>query len=147
MTDTAVRPGRAPAPARASAFTGTAALLRLDLRRDRVRLPLWLLTFAVLTTGVAASWDRLYPTPESRLELQRTLALDPSLSAILGPLFDPLSTGGLTAWRTMAGALVVLSLVVAFVVVRHTRAEEAEGRAELVRAGVVGRGAPLAAAM
>ncbi len=145
MTDTAVR--RAPTPQRRSELTGTASLMRLGLRRDRVRLPLWLLVFAVLTVGVAASWDRLYPTPESRLELQRTLALDPSLSAILGPLFDPLSTGGLTAWRTVAGALVVLSLVVAFVVVRHTRAEEAEGRAELVRAGLVGRSAPLAAAL
>jgi ABC-2 type transport system permease protein len=145
MTDTAVR--TAPTRARTSTLTGTWILLRLGLRRDRVRMTAWLLTFAFLTVGVAASWDRLYPTPESRLALQSTLKLDPSLSAILGPLFDPLSTGGLTAWRTMAGALVVLSLVVAFVVVRHTRAEEAEGRAELVRAGVVGRAAPLAAAL
>ena len=32
-------------------------------------------------------------------------------------------------------------------VVRHTRAEEETGRAELVGAGVVGRHAPLAAAL
>ena len=32
-------------------------------------------------------------------------------------------------------------------VVRHTRAEEEDGRAELVRAGAVGRRAPLAAAL
>ena len=43
--------------------------------------------------------------------------------------------------------LVGVCLMTVLQVVRHTRAEEEEGRAELVRAGVVGRDAALAATM
>ena len=109
-------------PAPASAFAGTGALLRLALRRDRVRIPAWVVFAAYLTMAVAQSWDRLYPTTGSRRELAASLAVDPTLSAILGPLFDPLGTGGLTAWRIGSGALLAMGLVASFLVVRHSRA-------------------------
>jgi ABC-2 type transport system permease protein len=139
---------RAVAPdVSASAFAGTGALLRLLLRPDRVRLPAATLAIVLVVLAVAGSWDRLYPTPESRLGLGRTLDLDPALSALLGPLFDPLGNGALTAWRTLAGALLCLGLVVALAVVRHTRTDEQEGRAEMVLAGAVGRAARVSAAL
>lgn len=133
---------RAPA----SSFAGTGRLLRLALRRDRIRIPAWAAGSALLLMSVATSWDRLYPTEADRLGLAQSLAADPTLRAILGPLFDPLSTGGLTAWRAGAGATLTLALVASFLVVRHSRADEAEGRTELVAAGGIGRAAPLAAA-
>lgn len=138
-TDTAstVRP-RAP-------FAGMSVLIRLGLRRDRIRLPAWTVTLAVLSVSIASSWDRLYPTAQSRLDLAHTLALDPALTAILGPVFDPLSTGGLTAWRSVAGYLLVFGLVSSFVVVRHTRALEQEGQSEIIAGGAVGRAALLGA--
>lgn len=134
---------RAPA----SSFAGTGMLLRLALRRDRIRVPAWAAGSALLLMAVASSWDRLYPTAAERLALAQSLAGDPTLSAILGPLFDPLSTGGLTAWRAGAGATLTLALVASFLVVRHSRADEAEGRTELIAAGGVGRAAPLTAAI
>ncbi len=134
-------------PAPAAAFAGTGTLLRLALRRDRVRIPVWALFAALLTMSVATSWDRLYPTAEDRLGLAASLAADPTLSAILGPLFDPLTTGGLTAWRSGAGMLLTLGLVVSFLVVRHSRADEAEGRGDLLLGAPVGHAAPLAAAL
>ncbi len=134
-------------PAPRSAFAGTGGLLRLALRRDRVRIPVWVVFAATLTVAVAQSWDRLYPTVGSRRELADALAVDPALSAILGPLFDPLGTGGLTAWRVGSGSLLAMGLVASFLVVRHSRADEAEGRAELVLGGPVGRAAPLASAL
>jgi ABC-2 type transport system permease protein len=144
---TTATPSTRPPRGRADALAGARTLLAVALRRDRRRIAAWAAVYLVLTVGVASSWDRLYPTSASRLELARTLELDPSLTALLGPLFDPLGTGGLTAWRTMAGSLLALGLVVAFVVVRHTRAEEQEGRAEIVMAGTVGRAARMAAAL
>jgi ABC-2 type transport system permease protein len=145
-----VAPSRASVltrPAPASAFTGTGRLLRLALRRDRVRLPAWSVGSALLLVSVATSWDRLYPTPADRLALARSLAGDPTLGAILGPLFDPLSTGALTAWRSAGGATLVLSLAACFLVVRHSRADEAAGRTELLLGGPVGRAAPASAAL
>ena len=55
--------------------------------------------------------------------------------------------GGLVAWRLGGIALALGGLMSILLVVRHTRAEEETGRAELVGAGVVGRHAPLAAAL
>ncbi len=124
-----------------SAFTGTSTLIRLGLRRDRIRMGAWSILLAGLLYGIAESWDRLYPTALSRQQLAATLALSPSLTAILGPLFDPLSTGGLTTWRSIAGYTLILGLVECFVVVRHTRADEQDGVAELIDSGVVGAGA------
>jgi ABC-2 type transport system permease protein len=134
-------------PAPAGSFTGTGPLLRLALRRDRVRVPVWIVFGAYLTLAVAQSWDRLYPSAESREQLAASLTADPTLSAILGPLFDPTSTGGLTAWRISAGSLLAMGLVACFLVVRHSRADEAAGRLELVGGGPVGRAAPLTAAL
>ncbi|MDA8435415.1 MAG: hypothetical protein M0Z98_05465 [Actinomycetales bacterium] len=134
-------------PAPASAFVGTGTLLRLALRRDRVRIPVWVVFAGYLSIAVAQSWDRLYPTVGSRRELATSIAVDPTLSAILGPLFDPLGTGGLTAWRIGSGTLLAMGLVASFLVVRHSRADEVEGRAELLLGGPVGRAAPLAAAL
>jgi ABC-2 type transport system permease protein len=127
-------------------FAGTATHVRLALRRDRVRIVAWALTLSSLLVGIAASWDRLYPTAESRRALAATLALSPSLTAILGPLFNPISTGGLTAWRSTAGYVLILGLVQSFVVVRHTRADEQVGRVELTGSGQVGSAARASAA-
>lgn len=134
-------------PAPAHAFAGTGTLLRLALRRDRIRIPVWSVFAALLTMSVATSWDRLYPTAEERLGLAASLGADPTLSAILGPLFDPLTTGGLTAWRSSAGMLLTLGLVASFLVVRHSRADEAEGRGDLILGAPVGHAAPLTAAL
>ena len=131
---------------RDSILAGTAVHIRLGLRRDRIRIVAWSMTLAVLVVGIASSWDRLYPTVESRRELAATLALSPSLTAILGPLFNPIGTGGLTAWRSVAGYVLILALVQSFVVVRHTRADEQSGLTELTGSGAVGSGARASAA-
>jgi ABC-2 type transport system permease protein len=135
------------APAPRAAFHGTGGLLRLALRRSRVRIPAWALGSALLNVAVASSWDRLYPTDAERLGLAASLSGDPTLSSILGPLFDPLSTGGLTAWRAGSGSTIALALAASFLVVRHSRADEAQGRTELVLGAPVGRAAPMTAAL
>ena len=69
-----------------------------------------------------------------------------SLRALYGPVFGD-SIGGLIAWR-MAGFGAVLAAVMSLlIVVRHTREEEETGRQELLSAAMVGRRAPLTAAL
>lgn len=126
---------------------GVGPLTRFALRRDRVRLPLWALLLVVLVVGVAASWDRIYPDAGDRLQLLAIVSANPALSALLGPLHDPLSTGSLTEWRITSGVLFVLGMVFSTTITRHVRAEEQSGRAEMLMAAPFARLAPLLAAV
>ena len=75
-----------------------------------------------------------------------TLGSTPATLALYGQIFGD-SVGALVAWRLGGVALALAGLMSILIVVRHTRADEETGRAELVGAGVVGRHAPLAAAL
>jgi len=66
---------------------------------------------------------------------------------LYGPAFNFTSAGGFTAWRVGEFAAAVVGLMSLLAIIRHTRAEEEAGRLELLRSGVVGRHAPLAAAL
>jgi polyether ionophore transport system permease protein len=126
-------------------LTGTWALARLALRLDRVRLTIWVLGLAVMPMATAANYFKLYPT-EADLRAVSGLLSNPSLVALSGPLFR-LSIGGLTAWKIGVTEFILAGLMSLLTVVRHTRADEEAGRLELLGATVVGRRAPLTAAL
>jgi ABC-2 type transport system permease protein len=128
------------------ATRGTGALVRLALRLDRIKLTLWILGLTVVIVVTASSFQSLYPTVASRQEFGLVVGTNPSFRAMLGPLFNASSIGGLVAWR--AGIVLVLAGLMGLqTVVRHTRLEEETGRHELVGSGVVGRYAGLTAAL
>ncbi|MGR4881384.1 ABC transporter permease [Streptomyces sp. LARHCF249] len=127
-------------------LAGTGALLRLALRRDRVMMPVWITVVSLLVLSMPAALESVYATPAERARLVVTMGANGSLRALYGPLFGD-SVGALTAWRSgvFAGLLAgVMSLVI---VVRHTREEEETGRQELLSAAMVGRRAPMTAAL
>lgn len=126
---------------------GTSALVRVALRRDRVVLPLSVLALVLTVVSTAISFEDLYPTAASRAELGADVGDNPGLRALYGAIHDASTTGGLVAWRMLAFGAALAALLSVLVVIRHTRAEEETGRLELVGAGVVGRSAPLAAAL
>lgn len=130
-----------------SPLAGTGSLIRLALRLDRLRLTIWTVAVAVLIYATASAFRALYPTVESRNVFAGTLARAPALVALTGPPFDLTTIGGLTAWRVGGFGAVILGLLGAFTVVRHTRAEEEDGRVELVASGALGRYSHLAAAL
>jgi ABC-2 type transport system permease protein len=128
-----------------SALAGTRGLVRLILRRDRYLLPLWILVLAILPIQTAAALDQFYSTPAGLRELYGTIVSTPGLLAMLGPVFGA-SLGALTVWR--AGlVLVMVGLASLLTVIRHTRTDEEAGRRELLGSTVVGRHAPLTAAL
>jgi len=128
-----------------NSLTGTRALARLALRLDRVRLTVWVLGLAVMPMGTAANYFKLYPT-EAELRAVSGVFTNPSLVALSGPLYD-VSIGGLTAWKIGVTEFILVALMSVLTVVRHTRTEEETGRLELLRATVLGRHAPLTAAL
>ncbi|WP_068271557.1 ABC transporter permease [Aldersonia kunmingensis] len=144
MTMTLARP--AAAPVAAGDFAGTAGLLRLYLRRDRIVLPLWVLLLSLpLAPVYVDSVASLYTTEAERAGFAAMILSSPAQLAMYGPLYNT-SIGATGVWKagmfyTLIGVAVILT------VVRHTRAEEETGRAELIDSTAVGRFAGLTAAM
>lgn len=128
-------------------LTGLWPMTRLALRRDRIWWPAWIVVLSLQVVAAAGAYKSLYPTPQSRLTLGPTLGQNPSLRALYGPAFDLTSAGGFVAWRMGGFVAAFIGLMSLLAVIRHTRAEEEAGRLELLRSGVVGRHAPLAAAL
>lgn len=138
-------------PARTGAGTsrqlaGTGALLRFNLRRDRVVIPAWVAVTGLLVLSLPGSLRSVYSTPAQRADIARQMLANSSLRATYGPVFSD-SLGGLTAWRIGGYAAILAGIMSLVVVVRHTRDEEESGRQELVSSAMVGRRAPLTAAL
>ena len=127
-------------------LTGAGSLVRLILRLDRVRLAVWVLALGIVPVGTASAFQGLYATDASRVELAATVSSNPAFTALLGPLYDS-SVGGLTAWRVGTLGALLVGLMAVLTMIRHTRDNEETGRRELLGSTVVGRDAPLAAAL
>ncbi|WP_328495523.1 ABC transporter permease [Streptomyces sp. NBC_00414] len=127
-------------------LAGTGTLLRLALRRDRVVIPLWVGVVALMVVSLPGSLKSVYSTAAERADIVHQMLTNGSLRAMYGPVFGD-SLGALTAWRIGAYAGVFAGIMSLIVVVRHTRDEEESGRQEMVSAGMVGRRAPLTAAL
>ena len=127
-------------------MAGTGRLIRLILRRERIRLSVWIAVLALVPVSTANAFIGLYPTEESRVALAATVVSNPAFTALLGPLHNP-RIGALTAWRFGTIGAVLVGVMAILTVVRHTREEEETGRRELLGSTVVGRSAPLAATL
>ncbi|MFJ4913010.1 ABC transporter permease [Streptomyces sp. NPDC088726] len=127
-------------------LAGTWALLRLALRRDRVIMPLWVIVLGGSFSSVGKSISSLYGTEAQRAELAASMNGNSSLRAMYGPVFSD-SVGGLVSWRMIAFGAALAAVMSLVVVVRHTREEEETGRQEMLSSAVVGRRAPLTAAL
>jgi ABC-2 type transport system permease protein len=134
------------APQRGSAFTGTSAMLRLYLRRDRVVLPLWVLLLSLpLATVYVGSIEKIYPDHAARASFAATIMASPAQRAIYGQIYND-SLGATGIWK--AGMFhTLIAVAVILTVIRHTRADEETGRAELLDSTAVGRYASLTAAL
>ncbi|KRE43793.1 ABC transporter permease [Knoellia sp. Soil729] len=129
-----------------STLTGTGTLLHLAWRRDRVLIPVSLLALTALSVGSAQATIDLYPTDEAARNGLGSVLTNPSVVAMYGPVAAT-NRDALSVFKTVLMGAVFVGLLAYAVVRRHTRLEEEVGRLELVGAGVVGRRAPLTAAM
>jgi ABC-2 type transport system permease protein len=126
-------------------FVGTTALVRLILRRDRIRLPVWVLAVVGLVGFSAAAVQDVYATPEAQATYSRTVGNSAASIAMAGPPTAVDTLGGITVFEVALTAVIGVALMAIFLVLRHTRADEEVGRTELLRAGVMGRQADLLA--
>ncbi|RIK13730.1 MAG: hypothetical protein DCC50_12095 [Acidobacteria bacterium] len=137
-----------PTRAGSGSLTGTGTLVRFMLRRDRFRLPAWVAGMGLFVVYVGVALPEVAPTEEAlattvpifnqpvgRMFTGPGLGLD-------APTYERFFAAGYVLYLFLVAALMSIMLVA-----RHTRAEEQSGRAELVRANVVGRHAGLTATL
>ncbi len=149
MTATTVREPTRAAAARApgGSLAGTGTLIRFILRRDRIKLPIWLLGMAALFSYFATALSRLIETEEQRQDLGRFM--EGAVGALFGPGYG---RGNITIEVYLVGTyglffFILAALMSILLISRHTRVDEQHGRAELIRSNVVGRHAPLTAVL
>ena len=128
-------------------FAGTSTLVRLALRRDRVLLPIWIIVFVSMAAGSAKASIDLYPDVAERVSAADTSNSSAALVFLYGRIFDTTSLGALSLFKLTSFGALLVALLAAMLVVRHTRTEEETGRLELLSAGVLGRYAALTSAL
>jgi ABC-2 type transport system permease protein len=130
-----------------STLTGTGTMIRFILRRDRVRLPIWIGAIVLSVVGSLPAFPETYPTAADRLA-RAELLNNPATVALTGPGYgtDDYTFGAMTANELLGFVAIAMALMSVLLMVRHTRAEEETGRTELLRAGVLGRHAATTAA-
>src|SRR5688572_4484933 len=127
--------------------TGTRHLIRLILRRDRIQLPLWIVGLGGMVAWSALAVPTVYDTPAKVAGYAATVGASPVSYLMSGRQAAIDTIGGITANEISQVAQLGVCFMVLFLVVRHTRAEEETGRAELLRSTVLGRHAATLAAL
>lgn len=137
---------RQPALLPSTDVTASAALLRFVVRRDRVRIAVWVASIVAMVVLTAASTKGLYTT-QAQLD-QAAVAAEGNAAAIAfnGPAQGLDTIGGQVAFQSGAVGLVAVGLMSLLMIGRLTRGEEEAGRLELLRSLPIGSTAPTMAA-
>lgn len=127
-------------------FQNTGENARLLLRRDRIRLPIWLIALTLLTVIVAFAYTELVPTEMERVTMAETMK-NPAITAMFGPGYglDDYDYGAIMGHQMLLFTALIVAIMSILQVTRHTRNEEENGRIEMIRSLPVGRLANLSA--
>lgn len=136
-----------PVQSHSGSLTGCGKLLGFMMRRDRVRFPAWVLGMALMLAYFANALGTVLD--EQGAETFSAFAANPVMALIGGPGYgyEDITVGRLLVGMYGGYMMIGAALMSIMTVSRHTRVEEQTGRAELVRANVVGRHAQLFAAL
>lgn len=131
-----------------STLTGWRLPFALNLRRDRWFWILWTVALASIMPLSWPAYAKMMPDdPVAADLLVHSLAANTAMLAMLGPAFDLSTKAGFLFWREGGFLTFFAAMMAGLAIIRCTRAEEDAGRLELLRAGRMGRHAPLFAAV
>jgi ABC-2 type transport system permease protein len=108
----------------------------------------WVLAIFLGALSTASNFETTYGDAAARADVAETMN-SPAGLAMTGPVhyLSDYTYGSMLAHQMISFLGVLVGLMSVLTVIRHTRTEEETGRAELLRAGVVGRHACLTAAL
>ncbi|MDR2252671.1 MAG: hypothetical protein LBD97_02215, partial [Bifidobacteriaceae bacterium] len=136
------------AQSRASQVRGFWKLAHGIVRRDRLRLALWLVAVPGVTAPTLSAYGGMFETKASA-QARAAIMATPTGTVFGGPGYglDDYTTGAMIANELLLYLDITVALAALLLVTHMTRREEETGRLELVGAAPVGRWAPLAAAL
>ncbi|GAA4354984.1 ABC transporter permease [Angustibacter luteus] len=121
-------------------------LLRQRVRRDRWQLALWVAGTGIMAAFSTSAIAQSYGDDRSRRAIMLLATENPSILMLRG-LPAGYGFGAFTFFEIYAFLALLAGLMSTFLAVRHTRAEEESGRADLVTATPAGRTVPLVATL
>lgn len=127
-------------------LAGVKALIRLNLRRDRLKLPLWTIGIVASLLSMVPLLQQTYGDSKSLISLHQTFGLNPAGLFLTGPMDLP-SLGGLMTIETLLWWGLVIAFANTFLIIRHTRHNEEIGAQELILSGQVHRSAALTSSL
>ena len=130
-----------------TSLTAVQPLVRFEVRRDRVRIAVWIVAILVVVISTVASVKGLYPTQR---DLDKAAAASEDNAAAIifnGPPQGLDTVGGQVAFQTGTFGLILMGLMSIFMLGRATRGEEEAGRSELLRSFPIGADALPGAAL
>ncbi|GAA2029546.1 exporter of polyketide antibiotics [Agromyces tropicus] len=119
-------------------------LVAQRIRRDRIQLVLWIVGTAALALMATAAVGSTFGDEAERESILRLTLLAPAILLFRGTP-NGAGEGEFAVFLILAFLCLMAGLMNTFLAVRHTRADEEQGRAELVAATPAGRVLPTAA--
>jgi ABC-2 type transport system permease protein len=126
-------------------FIGTTRLIVLALKRDRVKLTVWILGIALMLFGMGSTYTNML-TEDSLAEMITVRAESPAVRAFDAPASGG-SLGAFTMLRVSPFVAILIAIMSIQTIVRHTRQNEENGQSELIGSTAVGRFASLTASL
>jgi len=121
-----------------TSVAGTPALVGFILRRDRVRVLVWVAAIVVLAALTAVGIEGLFPDQAALDQTAAATGHNAAAIAFNGAAQGLDTIGGQVAFQFGAAGMVLTGLMSIFTMGRLTRGEEEAGRLELVRSLPVG---------
>lgn len=133
---------------RNSNFSQTGYLTRFYLRRDWLKIVIWMIGLVGLMGVGGGKFDGLYGTKAAMDSIVSTLKT-PAMVSLFGPFTaqQPYNVALIFAMEMMVFMGLFMAMMNIYFAVRGTRAEEDSGILELIRAHSVGKYAPLLASI
>lgn len=121
-------------------------LVKLILRRDRIKLPVWILASSLTLLSIIPVLRSTYGEQQAIDALYQTFSANASGLFITGPMNAP-TFGGLMTTETVLWWGMVVAFMSTLLIVRHTRLNEDMGAQELLLSGQIKRSDGLVAAL
>ena len=129
-------------------FDNSGTLVRFMLKRERVISTVWIGIVVILSVLLAPAMESMFPDMASRTQIAMIYD-NPIMVSMMGPIYgaDNFTAGAMYSSMMLLWIIITVGIMNIFLVIRHTRADEEKGRAEVVRSLPVGRLANINAVM
>jgi ABC-2 type transport system permease protein len=123
-------------------MSAVAVLLRQRIRRDRWIVPIWIVSTGALALFSAAAIVKTYGDEAARMAVLTIAVTEGRPILLLRGLPNGADVGSFTFFQIFTYLALMAGFMSTFLAVRHSRAEEDSGRAELIGSTTASRTAP-----